>query len=196
MGYRYREINKRFYQRIISGFKRWWCDLYNLFFSYLRLCWDALEKEGFTFRNNFVFAKTNAMPIKFAKQLGIYAYSHEYALYFTKGATKTFNYDYLKAVNSGKQFRDFRVITNRDRDSQYGKHPHPCEKPLPLFELFVHASSNKNDIVLDPFVGSGTTAVACKKLNRKFIGIDINEKYCNIARKRVVNVPEKLEEFI
>ena len=189
------ELTKKFIKESYRVLKNGGAIYITCSFHNLRLCWDALEKEGFTFRNNFVFAKTNAMPIKFAKQIGIYAYSYENALYFTKGVTKTFNYNYLKAINGGKQFRDFMVITNRDRSSRFGKHLHPCEKPLPVFELFIHASSNKDDIILDPFIGSGTTAVACKKLNRKFIGIEINPEYCKIAKKRLVNIPSGLETF-
>ena len=54
-----------------------------------------------------------------------------------------------------------------------------------LPEMCIKLLSYTNDIVLDPFIGSGTTAVACKKLNRRFIGFEISEKYCNIARKRL-----------
>ena len=62
---------------------------------------------------------------------------------------------------------------------------HPTQKPLKLFEFLVKASSNENDIVLDPFIGSGTTGVACKNLNRNFIGVELSEEYCQIAKKRL-----------
>ena len=58
-------------------------------------------------------------------------------------------------------------------------------KPLQLIERLVLSSSNINNIVLDPFLGSGTTALACKNLNRNFIGIEINQKYIDIANKRL-----------
>jgi len=62
---------------------------------------------------------------------------------------------------------------------------HPTQKPLPLFEYLVTTYSNKADTILDPFLGSGTTAVAAKNLGRKCIGIEIEEKYCEIAAKRL-----------
>ncbi len=62
---------------------------------------------------------------------------------------------------------------------------HPSEKPLDLIKWLVKTHSNENDIVLDPFLGSGTTAVACKQLNRRYIGIEINPEYCKIAERRL-----------
>ena len=64
---------------------------------------------------------------------------------------------------------------------------HPAQKPLLLLEHIVLGFTNKNDIVLDPFIGSGSTAVACIKHNRNFIGIDLDETYVDISRERVKN---------
>lgn len=64
---------------------------------------------------------------------------------------------------------------------------HPTQKPLALMKWCIRKSSNENDLILDPFLGSGTTGVACKELNRRFIGIEINKKYCEIAEKRIAN---------
>jgi len=61
----------------------------------------------------------------------------------------------------------------------------PCPKPLKWMEWLIQRASFENDIVLDPFLGSGTTAVAAKHLGRNFIGIEISEKYCEIARQRL-----------
>jgi len=69
---------------------------------------------------------------------------------------------------------------------------HPTQKPVALMENIIKHSSNEGDVVLDPFGGSGTTAVACKRLNRRFIGIEISEKYCQIARDRLANEVEPL----
>jgi len=62
---------------------------------------------------------------------------------------------------------------------------HPTEKPINLFMEQIIDLTNQNDLVLDPFLGSGTTGVACEKLNRRWIGIEISEKYCEIAAKRI-----------
>lgn len=62
---------------------------------------------------------------------------------------------------------------------------HPTQKPIGLFEDLIKVSSNENNIVLDPFMGSGTTGVACKNLNRNFIGIELDEKYFKIAKERI-----------
>ena len=62
---------------------------------------------------------------------------------------------------------------------------HPTEKPLLLIERLIAASSNRGDTVLDPFLGSGTTAIAAHRLGRHCIGIELNEEYYNIAKKRI-----------
>jgi DNA modification methylase len=63
---------------------------------------------------------------------------------------------------------------------------HPCQKPLPLIELLTQAYTNKGETVLDFTMGSGTTGVAAKNLNRKFIGIELDETYFNIAKDRII----------
>ena len=69
---------------------------------------------------------------------------------------------------------------------------HPCSMPVRLAERIIKVSTNKFDIVLDPFVGSGTTLIAAKNLGRKAIGIEVSKEYCDIAIKRIKNVPDKL----
>ena len=62
---------------------------------------------------------------------------------------------------------------------------HPTQKPVELFENILNDYSKEGDLVIDPFLGSGTTAVACRNLKRNYIGIEISEKYCEIARQRL-----------
>ncbi len=62
---------------------------------------------------------------------------------------------------------------------------HPTQKPLELIAKLIELTTRKGDIILDPFMGSGTTALACKKLNRQFIGFDNNASYCKMAKKRL-----------
>lgn len=62
---------------------------------------------------------------------------------------------------------------------------HPSQKDIDIIKKFIKVSSKENDVILDPFLGSGTTAIACMELNREFIGYEINEEYYNIALKRL-----------
>jgi site-specific DNA-methyltransferase (adenine-specific) len=65
------------------------------------------------------------------------------------------------------------------------KTEHTTQKPISLMEHLVKIHTNENDLVLDPFMGSGTTGVACKNLNRNFIGIELDKEYFNIAKERI-----------
>lgn len=62
---------------------------------------------------------------------------------------------------------------------------HPTQKPINLMKYLIKKCSDEGNIILDPFMGSGTTAVACKQLNRNFIGFEISPEYCKIAEKRL-----------
>ena len=72
------------------------------------------------------------------------------------------------------------------------KRVHPTQKPLPLFKWILEKYSQPNDVILDPFLGSGTTAVACLELNRHFIGIELSSEYCEIAKKRIREIQPQL----
>ena len=76
-----------------------------------------------------------------------------------------------------------------------GKSDHPCPKPEALLLKLVDDFSEQGDTILDPFLGSGTTAVACEKLGRKWIGIELEEKYCEIAAKRIDAENRQLKLF-
>ena len=73
---------------------------------------------------------------------------------------------------------------------------HPCPKPIKFWEkLLIRGSVKETDTILDPFMGSGTTGVACANLNRNFIGIEISEKYCAIAEERIMRVLNQQKLF-
>ncbi|MFX0211427.1 MAG: DNA-methyltransferase, partial [Candidatus Hodarchaeota archaeon] len=72
---------------------------------------------------------------------------------------------------------------------------HSAQKPLEVMAYIIKIATNENDIVLDPFMGSGTTAIASRLCNRHFIGFEIDNKYYNISLKRVMNIPIRIEEF-
>jgi site-specific DNA-methyltransferase (adenine-specific) len=81
------------------------------------------------------------------------------------------------------------IKENKPQSNWFGenKRYHPTSKSPKLLKRFVRISSNQSDTILDPFMGSGTTGVACKELNRNFIGIEIEPKYYEIAKKRIEN---------
>ena len=67
-------------------------------------------------------------------------------------------------------------------------HKHPVPKPLKFWKkLLIRGSVFKDDLILDPFIGSGTTAIACEQLNRRWIGIEISKEYCEISKKRIID---------
>jgi len=73
---------------------------------------------------------------------------------------------------------------------------HPAQTSLKATKRFIENFSEENEIVLDPFIGVGTSAVVCKTLNRHYVGIDINPDYCEIARKRLAELSEPLDKFV
>ena len=133
------------------------------------------EKYGFYYKTTGIWHKLNPMP----RNMNLhYINSTEAWIYFTyKKHTGTFN-------NNGQALHDFyeSVLTPRS-EKKYGKHP--TQKPIDLLEQFINTLSNENDVVFDPFMGSGSTGVAAVKNNRKFIGTEINEDYYDIAHQRI-----------
>ena len=75
------------------------------------------------------------------------------------------------------------------------RYEHPTQKPIKLMHRIIEKFTKENDIIFDPYAGSGTTLVASKQLDRQFIGLEINKEYCNIANKRLKNIPKRLELF-
>lgn len=155
----------------------------------------TLKALSFTPRNIITWHKNNAMPSMTKRS---FTHSCEYVLYFTKGKKWIFNYFELKKINpdktkdgSEKQMRDLWIMPvcqgkERIRDKT-GRAAHPTQKPENLLERIILASSNKGDMVLDPFLGSGTTAFVAEKLGRKWIGIETDDKYIKVAEKRIRN---------
>lgn len=89
-------------------------------------------------------------------------------------------------VRQGKRIRIFKFY------SASQKKQHPTQKPIQLFKWCIDKFSKENDIILDPFIGSGTTAIACLKTNRNFIGMELEPKYVDIANKRIAEFKQQL----
>lgn len=131
----------------------------------------AMVAAGFRMIRLIIWQKTNPVPLN---QSATYlSNSREIAVVGVKGSKPTFNSKY----DSG--------IYNLPIPRHKGKREHPTQKPEKLFAELIAKHSNMGDMVIDPFVGSGTTGVACAKQARNFIGCDINPKYVGIARRRI-----------
>lgn len=139
---------------------------------------NIAEKNGLYYKTTGIWHKTNPMP----RNMNLhFINSNECWIYFTnKSKTGTFN-------NNGKAIHDFfESSVTPSSEKKHGKHP--TQKPENLIESFVKILSNKNDTILDCFMGSGTTGVVAKRLERNFIGIELNSEYFNIAKKRINDV--------
>lgn len=152
-----------------------------------------LKKLGFKCLNIITWYKSNSMPNMTKRQ---FTHACEYVLYFAKGSGWTFNYNKTKEINpektkegAPKQMRDlwiFPLCQGQERIKAHnGRAAHPTQKPEALLERIIIASSKKGDLVLDPFLGSGTTAAVAKRLGRNWVGIENKKQYIAIARKRL-----------
>lgn len=153
----------------------------------------ALKYTGFKVNNVITWQKSNPMP-NMTKR--VFTHSTEFVVWAVKGKKWIFNYEELKRINperqkSGdlKQMRDVWTMPLVQGDERLRgtnrRALHPTQKPEALLRRVIVASSKKGDLVLDPFLGSGTTAVVAKRLGRRWIGIEKNKKYAKAAVKRI-----------
>lgn len=140
-----------------------------------------MQEIGFTILNEILWHKSDATPNISCSR---FVADHENFIWARKGKKHTFNYKLMKEENNGKQMRS---IWTRGKTAG-GKKIHPTQKPEWLLNRVVSATSNPGDVVLDPFIGSGTTAVVAKQLGRKYIGFEINKDYFDKAIARVRNI--------
>lgn len=129
---------------------------------------------GFKLHNILVWVKNNCTPSQF------YMKNCEYVLFLRKGKAK-----WINNIGESKTAHQFNNII--------GNKNHPTEKPVDLLEFYIKNSSQEKDTVLDPFMGSGSTGVACINANRKFIGIELDLDYFKIAKQRIENASNCLK---
>ena len=147
-----------------------------------------LQDLGFWVLNDVVWRKSNPMPNFRGRR---FTNAHETLIWASMGpkARYTFNYEAMKALNEDLQMRSdwlFPICSGSERlREECGRKTHPTQKPEALLHRILLASSNPGDIVLDPFLGSGTTAVAAKRLGRGFVGIERETSYAEAARARL-----------
>ena len=136
-----------------------------------------VEGKGCNFEM-FIWNKTNVPPFT----NGHYLKDKEYCLLFwEQGCKISGSYETMNTV--------YRTTLNMKDKKAY---KHPTIKPLDIIENFVKNSTKEGDVVLDCFMGSGTTGVACRNLNRDFIGIEINPEYYEIRKNRIENQVQQL----
>lgn len=149
----------------------------------------ALEEEGFKIINNITWQKTNPPPNLACKT---FTHSTETILWARKDLPKVkykFNYSLMKELNDNKQMKDVWT-TSLTKPSEKKQGKHPTQKPLELLERIILASTNEEDLILDPFCGSSTTGIAASKLNRRYIGIDNSKEYLDLSIRRYQEIKE------
>ena len=98
----------------------------------------------------------------------------------------------MKEINNGKQMKDvWTTSLTKPSEKKCGKHP--TQKPLEILEKIILSSTDENDIILDPFSGSGTTGIAACKLGRNYIGIEREEQYLDLSIKRYEEMKEAMK---
>ena len=141
----------------------------------LKIVSDELESLGISVKRILVIKKTNPMPVNRDR---LFTNSFEFAIWGTKGRKWTFN-------RRGKYETGFFECKNN------GETKHPTEKQIKTMEELITILTNEGDFILDPFLGSGTTLLACHKLNRNGIGIEKEEEYIKIAQARLNKLQEQ-----
>ena len=151
----------------------------------------ALLQNGFRLLNDIVWEKPNPPP-----NLGCRVFTHASELVFWASKAQKedserykFNYDEMKQENGGKQMKSIWKFASPRRgtvETRFGRHP--TQKPVALVDRCLRACTDPGDIVLDPFIGSGTSGVAAITIGRPFIGIEVDETYLKIAQLRISTV--------
>ena len=159
----------------------------------------SIQNLGFWILNDIIWHKTNPMPNFRGTR---FTNAHETLLWCTtsRKAKYTFNYQNLKELNEGKQMRSdwhIPICAGKERlREDNNQRSHPTQKPEALLYRIMVSSTNTGDTVLDPFLGSGTTAVMAKKLQRNFIGFEQNQDYIKLTRKRLKNTEPLSDEVV
>ena len=156
--------------------------------------WYNIIKKYFKIKNCIICKRSNT---SMGDLKGSYAYLYDMCIFAVKGS-KNFNETEImkKSKNNHARFKGDNqtegyitrfpdLIDFIDLNENRYKMKHPTQKSVEINKFFIEISSDKNSIVLDPFMGSGTTAVACKELGRQFLGFELSQEYCDIANKRL-----------
>lgn len=149
-----------------------------------------LQDAGFWLLNSVVWVKTNPMPNFRGRRL---TNSHEILIWCARSPESryTFHYKTARAANDDLQLRaewHIPLCTGAERVKLNGQKAHPTQKPEALLQRILLLCTRPGDVVLDPFLGVGTTAVVAKRLGRHYIGIELDPTYCQLAQARLAEV--------
>ena len=155
----------------------------------------AIQNLGFWILNDVIWNKNNPMPNFRGTR---FTNAHETLIWASKSEKSkyTFNYQSLKCLNDDLQMRsnwNLPICSGSERLKKNGKKIHSTQKPESLLHRILLATSNKNDLILDPFLGSGTSAAVAKKLGRNYFGIEKEKNYFKAAEQRV-NTTKPIED--
>ncbi len=159
----------------------------------------ALQDIGFWMLNDVIWRKTNPMPNFRGRR---FCNAHETLIWCArdKDSKYRFNYEAMKNMNDELQMRSdwtLPLCTGNERLKIGGKKAHPTQKPESLLYRVILSSTEVGDTILDPFFGSGTTGAVAKKLKRRFIGLERDKNYIDVATKRIKKViPVEDEELL
>ena len=160
---------------------------------------NAMQNLGFWILNDIIWHKSNPMPNFKGTR---FTNAHETIIWASKNHNSKYNFNYhaMKSLNEGTQMRSDWYIPicsggERIKDSN-GNKIHSTQKPEALLYRVLLSSSKKDDIILDPFFGTGTTGAVAKKLGRNFIGLEREDIYINAAKKRIKKIDSPDEQFL
>ena len=147
----------------------------------------ALQDEGFWILNDIIWRKANPMPNFKGTR---FTNAHETLIWASQGedAKYTFNYKAMKTLNDELQMRSDWVLPicgGQERLKRNGTKAHPTQKPESLLYRVMLSCTKPGDVVLDPFFGTGTTGAVAKRLGRKWIGIEREDSYIEVALERI-----------
>src|SRR5438874_3380453 len=152
---------------------------------------SILQDLGFWILNDVVWRKSNPMPNFKGRR---FTNAHETLIWATKNPEQkyTFNYEAMKALNDELQMRSdwtLPICAGGERiKGADGQKAHSTQKPEALLHRVIMSSTKPGDVILDPFFGSGTTGAVAKRLGRRFIGIEREKTYADVARARIAEV--------
>lgn len=142
-----------------------------------------LLDAGFKIINLVIWHKTDPPPLIYRNKL---KFSYEFIIWASKGYNHSFNYEQMYAINNQELEDVWTIPAVQMSEKTFGYHP--TQKPEALLARIIEATSKLGDIVLDPFMGSGTTCFVAKKLKRKYIGIEKDAKFFNISKRRIESI--------